>query len=29
MEHKYGEGYYSVDGYELRSGMRAAIGKGD
>ena len=28
MEHLYGEGYYSIDGYPLRDGMRAAIGSG-
>ena len=27
MEHLYAEGYYSADGYELRDGMRAAIGE--
>jgi hypothetical protein len=26
MGHLWGEGYYSVDGYKLRDGMRAAIG---
>jgi hypothetical protein len=26
MEHLWGEGYYSIDGYKLRDGMRAAIG---
>jgi hypothetical protein len=26
MGHLWGEGYYSVDGYPLRDGMRAAIG---
>jgi Domain of unknown function (DUF5348) len=26
MEHLLGQGYYSVDGYPLRDGMRAAIG---
>jgi hypothetical protein len=26
MEHLYSEGYYSIDGYPLRDGMRAAIG---
>jgi hypothetical protein len=29
MEHQWGEGYYSVDGYPLRNGMRAAIGADD
>jgi hypothetical protein len=29
MEHLWGEGYYSVDGYDLRNGMRAAIGGGE
>jgi hypothetical protein len=29
MEHMYGEGYYSLDGYPLREGMRAAIGIGE
>jgi len=33
MEYRHfpngGGEYYSVDGYELRSGMRAAIGKED
>jgi hypothetical protein len=28
MEELYSEGYYSVDGYPLRDGMRAAIGSG-
>ena len=26
MEHMQGKGYYSVDGYTLRDGLRAAIG---
>jgi uncharacterized protein DUF5348 len=26
MEHMQGEGYYSVNGYNLRDGLRAAIG---
>ena len=26
MEHMHGEGYYSVNGYNLRDGLRAAIG---
>jgi len=26
MEHMHGEGYYSVNGYILRDGLRAAIG---
>ena len=26
MGHLWGEGYYSVDGYKLRDGIRAAIG---
>jgi hypothetical protein len=26
MEHMDGEGYYSVNGYNLRDGVRAAIG---
>jgi hypothetical protein len=29
MEHLYGEGYFSIDGYKLRDGMRAAIGVGE
>jgi hypothetical protein len=29
MEHLWSEGYYSVDGYKLRDGMRAAIGSGE
>jgi len=29
MEHEWGEGYYSVDGYKLRDGMRAAISAGE
>ena len=29
MEHLWGEGYYSIDGYKLRDGMRAAIGSGE
>jgi hypothetical protein len=29
MEHLYAEGYYSIDGYPLRDGMRAAIGSGE
>jgi hypothetical protein len=28
MEHMLGEGYYSVNGYNLRDGLRAAIGAG-
>jgi Domain of unknown function (DUF5348) len=28
MEHLWGEGYYSVDDYPLRNGMRAALGGG-
>jgi hypothetical protein len=27
MEHLWGEGYYSIDGYKLRDGMRAAMGE--
>ena len=26
MEHLWGEGYYSIEEYPLRNGMRAAIG---
>jgi len=29
MEHMHGEGYYSVNGYNLRDGLRAAIGEAD
>jgi hypothetical protein len=29
MEHMDGEGYFSVNGYNLRDGMRAAIGAED
>jgi len=29
MEHAPGLGYYSVDGFELRGGLRAAIGSGE
>ena len=29
MEHLPGEGYYSVKGYSLRDGLRAAIGDRD
>jgi hypothetical protein len=29
MKELYSEGYYSVDGYPLRDGMRAAIGGGE
>jgi hypothetical protein len=29
MEHLWGEGYYSVDGFLLRDGIRAAIGAED
>jgi hypothetical protein len=29
MEHQHGEGYYSVDGFPLHDGMRAAIGSGE
>ena len=29
MEHLWSKGYYSVDGYKLRGGMRAAIGSRD
>jgi hypothetical protein len=29
MEELYFEGYFSVDGYPLRNGMRAAIGSGE
>ena len=29
MEHLWSKGYYSVDGYKLRDGMRAAIGSRD
>ena len=29
MEEVWGEGYYSIDLYPLRDGMRAAIGSGD
>jgi hypothetical protein len=29
MEHMDGEGYYSVNGYNLRDGLRAAIGAED
>jgi hypothetical protein len=29
MEHMHGEGYYSVNGYNLRDGLRAAIGAED
>jgi hypothetical protein len=29
MEHMQGEGYYSVNGYNLRDGLRAAIGAED
>jgi hypothetical protein len=29
MEHKLGEGYYRVNGYNLRDGLRAAIGDTD
>jgi len=29
MEHMDGEGYFSVNGYNLRAGMRAAIGAED
>jgi hypothetical protein len=28
MKHRYGEGCYSIDGYPLRDGMRAVIGRG-
>lgn len=26
MEHMHGEGYYGVNGFDLRDGLRAAIG---
>jgi len=29
MEEVWGEGYYSIDLYPLRDGMRVAIGSGD
>ena len=29
MEHLWSKAYYSVDGYKLRGGMRAAIGSRD
>jgi hypothetical protein len=29
MEHLWGEGYYSFDGFPLRDGMRTAIGAED
>lgn len=29
MEHAQGEGYYAVDGYPLRDGLRAALGAED
>jgi hypothetical protein len=29
MEHLHGEGYYSVHGYNLHDGLRAAIGSGN
>jgi hypothetical protein len=29
MEHLWGEGYFSVDGFLLRDGLRAAIGAGE
>jgi hypothetical protein len=29
MEHMQGEGYYSVNGYNLHDGLRAAIGEAD
>jgi hypothetical protein len=27
MEYRHGDGYYSVDGYPLFDGLRAAIGE--
>jgi len=29
MESLWGEGYYCIDGYKLREGMRAAIAGGE
>jgi hypothetical protein len=29
MEHLWGEGYFSIDGYRLRDSIRAAIGSGE
>ena len=29
MEHAHGQGYYAVDGYSLRDGLRAALGVED
>jgi hypothetical protein len=29
MEHLWGEGYFSIDGYPLRDGIRAAIRSGE
>ena len=29
MEHMHDEGYYSVNGYNLRDGLRAALGEAD
>jgi hypothetical protein len=28
MEHAHPEGYYAVDGYALRDGLRVALGRG-